>query len=156
MRSSCCLCMCVCVCVSLPIAARKRLGKYPPIVARQRLGRNVTAVTNTHATIEDCWRRRFQCGPCRIKESKRLILPLSNHLAPICLCRNIGKQSEFVPDEGSVLTFTCSVIKHIQTHSVRYPSPLNPRWDGTNHNAYPYVSWELCWYSSTVLNCDIL
>jgi hypothetical protein len=24
---------------------------YPPIVARQRLGRNVTAVTNTHATI---------------------------------------------------------------------------------------------------------
>jgi hypothetical protein len=30
----------VCVCV-------------PPIVARQRLGRNVTAVTNTHATIEE-------------------------------------------------------------------------------------------------------
>jgi hypothetical protein len=26
---------------------------YPPIVARQRLGRNVTAVKNTHATIEE-------------------------------------------------------------------------------------------------------
>jgi hypothetical protein len=26
---------------------------YPPIVARQRLDRNVTAVTNTRATIEE-------------------------------------------------------------------------------------------------------
>jgi hypothetical protein len=25
----------------------------PPIVARQRLGKNVSAVTNTHATIEE-------------------------------------------------------------------------------------------------------
>jgi hypothetical protein len=32
---------------------RQRLSKNPPIVARQRLGRNVTAVTNTCATIED-------------------------------------------------------------------------------------------------------
>jgi hypothetical protein len=38
MRSRCCLCVCLCI---------------PPIVARQRLGRNVTAVTNTHATIEE-------------------------------------------------------------------------------------------------------
>jgi hypothetical protein len=35
-----CVYVCVCLCVS-------------PIVARQRLGRNVTAVTNTHATIEE-------------------------------------------------------------------------------------------------------
>jgi hypothetical protein len=28
-------------------------GKNPPIVAKQRLGRNVTVVTNTHATIEE-------------------------------------------------------------------------------------------------------
>jgi hypothetical protein len=33
----------VCVCVSM----------YPPIVARQRFGRNVTEVTNAHATIEE-------------------------------------------------------------------------------------------------------
>jgi hypothetical protein len=26
---------------------------YPPVVARQRLGKNVTAATNTHATIEE-------------------------------------------------------------------------------------------------------
>jgi hypothetical protein len=31
--------VCVCVCI-------------PPIFARQRLGRNVTAVTNTHSTVE--------------------------------------------------------------------------------------------------------
>jgi hypothetical protein len=48
MRSRCSLSVCmgvrvrVCVFVSV----------YPLIVARQRLGRNVTAVTNTHATIE--------------------------------------------------------------------------------------------------------
>jgi hypothetical protein len=37
----------------LLIVARQRLGKNPPIVARQRLGRNVTAVTDTHSTIEE-------------------------------------------------------------------------------------------------------
>jgi hypothetical protein len=36
-----------------PIAARQRLGKNPPVVARQRLATNVTATTNTFATIEE-------------------------------------------------------------------------------------------------------
>jgi hypothetical protein len=40
------------VCVHPPIVARQRLGKIPLNIARQRLGRNVTAVTNTHVTIE--------------------------------------------------------------------------------------------------------
>jgi hypothetical protein len=64
MRSRCRLCVCVSVCI-LPMVARERLGKYllivarrrlvtnPSIVAGQRLCRNVTAVTNTHATIEE-------------------------------------------------------------------------------------------------------
>jgi hypothetical protein len=43
---------CLCAWVSLTVA-RKRLGKNPPIVAMQWLGRNVTAVTNTHATGEE-------------------------------------------------------------------------------------------------------
>jgi hypothetical protein len=47
------VCVIVCVSVYPPIVARQRLGKFPPIVARQRLGRNVTAVTNTFATIEE-------------------------------------------------------------------------------------------------------
>jgi hypothetical protein len=63
MISRCCLCVFVSLCIP-PIAARQRLGKNPVIVARQRLGkhsliiagqllgRNVTAVMNTHATIE--------------------------------------------------------------------------------------------------------
>jgi hypothetical protein len=38
----------VCVCVSPRIVARQRFGKIPNR-ARQQLGRNVTAVTNTHA-----------------------------------------------------------------------------------------------------------
>jgi hypothetical protein len=42
----------VCLCIP-PIVAKQPLGKISPIVARQRLGRNVTAVMNTHATIEE-------------------------------------------------------------------------------------------------------
>jgi hypothetical protein len=72
MRSRCC--MCVCTCISLivarqrlgknpPIVARQRLGKNPPIVARQRLGRKVTAVTNTHATIEELLDPSFSLWP---------------------------------------------------------------------------------------------
>jgi hypothetical protein len=38
-----------------------------PIVARQRLGKNVTAVTNTHAAIEEYLDTAFLCGPCLIK-----------------------------------------------------------------------------------------
>jgi hypothetical protein len=30
-------------------------------VARQQLGKDVAAAT------KNCWRRRFLCGPCRIK-----------------------------------------------------------------------------------------
>jgi hypothetical protein len=53
MRSRCCLCVCAYVCLCIPLLL---LGngsvKFTLIVARQRLGRNVIAVTNTHATIE--------------------------------------------------------------------------------------------------------
>jgi hypothetical protein len=41
----------VCLYVYPPIVVRQRLGKNPPIFAR--LGGNVTAVRNTHATIEE-------------------------------------------------------------------------------------------------------
>jgi hypothetical protein len=45
------------------IVARQRLDKNSPTVARQRLGRNVTAVTNTHATIEDLLNSSFSMWP---------------------------------------------------------------------------------------------
>jgi hypothetical protein len=47
MRSRCCLCACV----------------SPAIVPRQRLGRNVTAVTNTHAIIEEMLDASFSMWP---------------------------------------------------------------------------------------------
>jgi hypothetical protein len=50
---------CVCVSVYSSIFARQRLGKIPLIVARQRLGRNVTSVTNTHATMEQLYDLMF-------------------------------------------------------------------------------------------------
>jgi hypothetical protein len=56
-------CLCVCVCVYPPIVARIRLGKSPLIVASQRLGRNVTAVTNTHATIGGVLDASFSMWP---------------------------------------------------------------------------------------------
>jgi hypothetical protein len=52
MRSCCCVCVCVCVCLRIPL-----------IIARQRLGRNVTAVTNTHATIEGLLYASFSMWP---------------------------------------------------------------------------------------------
>jgi hypothetical protein len=36
---------------------------YPPIVARQLLGRNVTAVTNTHAAMEELLDASFSMWP---------------------------------------------------------------------------------------------
>jgi hypothetical protein len=64
MRSRCCLCVCVCV---------------PPIVARQRLGRNVTAVTNTHATIDELLDASFSMWPVSYQGSfLRLIFNMLN------------------------------------------------------------------------------
>jgi hypothetical protein len=48
MKSLCCLCVGVCV---------------PLIVVRQLLGRNVTAVTNTQATIEELLEASFLMWP---------------------------------------------------------------------------------------------
>jgi hypothetical protein len=50
------------LCIS-PIVARQRLGKNPLILARQRLGRKVTAVTNTHSTIEKLLDASFSMWP---------------------------------------------------------------------------------------------
>jgi hypothetical protein len=61
MRSRCCLCLCVCT--SPLIVSRQRLCKNPPIVARQRLGRNVTAMTNTQASIQELLDESFSVWP---------------------------------------------------------------------------------------------
>jgi hypothetical protein len=79
-----CVCVCVCVCLSVCLSvclfippiiarqllvknsliiARQRLSKKPLIVARQQLGRYVTAVTNTHATIEELLDASFSMWP---------------------------------------------------------------------------------------------
>jgi hypothetical protein len=58
----------LCMSVYPLIIPRQRLGKYPPIVARQRLGRNVTAVTNIHATIEELLAESFSMWPVSYQE----------------------------------------------------------------------------------------
>jgi hypothetical protein len=70
----------VCLYLYPLLVARCRLGKNPSIVAKQRLGKNITAATNTQATIEELLGASFLCGPCRIKESKRSVLPRSSCL----------------------------------------------------------------------------
>jgi hypothetical protein len=45
------------------IVARKWLDGNPPVVVSQRLGRNVAAVTNTHATIEELLDASFSMWP---------------------------------------------------------------------------------------------
>jgi hypothetical protein len=71
--------MSVCVSAYPPIVARQRLCKSRPIIARQRLGRNVTAVMNTHATIEEfldvsfsVWSMSYQ-GKKGISSSKHFL-----------------------------------------------------------------------------------
>jgi hypothetical protein len=54
--------VCVCLCIPL-IVARQRFGKSHLIIARQRLGTNVTAVTNTQATIEELLVSSFSMWP---------------------------------------------------------------------------------------------
>jgi hypothetical protein len=67
MRSRYSVCVCVCVCVSPHIVARQRVGKNALIVDRQLLGRNVTAVTNTNAIIEEMLDASFSMCPVSYK-----------------------------------------------------------------------------------------
>jgi hypothetical protein len=78
MSSRCCLCACLCIPLSLLrngsvknplIAARQLLGRSPPIVARQRLGRNVTAIINTHTTIEKLLDASFLMWPVSYQDN---------------------------------------------------------------------------------------
>jgi hypothetical protein len=84
------------------IVARQRFGKNPLIVARQWLDRNITAVTNTHATIEELLDASFSMWPCRMKESRRLVLPRTSCFVHGCCsnCRShmevgVTKKSDF-------------------------------------------------------------
>jgi hypothetical protein len=61
MRSHCWLS--VCMSVYPPVIARQRFCKNLPIVARQRLDRNVTAIRNTHTTIEELLNVSFSMWP---------------------------------------------------------------------------------------------
>jgi hypothetical protein len=45
------------------IVAKQRFSKNPLLAAKQRLGRNVTAVTNTHGTIEELFDSSFSKWP---------------------------------------------------------------------------------------------
>jgi hypothetical protein len=66
MISRCCLC--------IPRNVdRQRLGKNPLIVARQQLGRNVTAVTNTHATTEELLEASFSMRPVSYQGKEEIV-----------------------------------------------------------------------------------
>jgi hypothetical protein len=42
-----------CLCLYPPVVARQQLGKNPSHVAIKPLGKNITAATNIHVTIEE-------------------------------------------------------------------------------------------------------
>jgi hypothetical protein len=72
MRSRCCLCVCVCVCMCIPLSLLgsgsvnspyRCSAKHDKNTLSQRLGRNVTAVTNTHTTIEELLDVSFSMWP---------------------------------------------------------------------------------------------
>jgi hypothetical protein len=89
-----------------PIVARQRLGKNPLTVARQRLGKNPPMLLGNstvklplsllgNGSVEtlprqrihmeqqkNWWTRHSHCGPCRIKESRQLVLPRTSCFFP--------------------------------------------------------------------------
>jgi hypothetical protein len=77
MRSRCCLCVCLCISLSL-------LGNGWVKIHLSLLG-NGSAETLSRQRIhaqqqKDFLTLRFQCGPCRIKESRQLVLPRTSCL----------------------------------------------------------------------------
>jgi hypothetical protein len=72
MRSRCCVCVCVCI---PPLSLLENGSvKMSPILARQRLGRNVSAVTNTHAKIYEFLEASISMWPVSY-QGKCLVLP---------------------------------------------------------------------------------
>jgi hypothetical protein len=51
---------------------------YPLILARRRFGKNVTAATNTHTTVEELFEGSFSLRPVLAKEGRRLVLARSS------------------------------------------------------------------------------
>jgi hypothetical protein len=63
--------------------------KNPSMVARQRLGRNVTVVTNTHATIEELLDASFPMWPVSYQKSRRIFLSRTS-------CLNVVKELQYL------------------------------------------------------------
>jgi hypothetical protein len=59
-------------------------------VARQRIGVNVTAATNTHATIEELLDAFFYATRIVSKESRRFILPKASFRSLLCDAVNLS------------------------------------------------------------------
>jgi hypothetical protein len=95
------------------------LGKNPPIVARQRLGRNVTAVTKTHTTIEELLDPSFSMWPCPIKESRRFVLLRTSCLM---LIRGIiAVYSDGYPKHTNTIYRENAEIVYVKASSTQYP-----------------------------------
>jgi hypothetical protein len=66
------LSICLSICVISFFIVSQRLGKNSPLVAMQKLGINLTATTNTDATIE-LLGASLSMWPDRLKEHMRLV-----------------------------------------------------------------------------------
>jgi hypothetical protein len=55
---------------------------YPPIVARQGLCKTLKRQRIHTQQKKNCWTRHFLCGPCRIKESRGLVI---HSISSFCL-----------------------------------------------------------------------
>jgi hypothetical protein len=95
---------------------------YPPIVARQWFNKHITAVTR------NCWRRRFLCGPCRIKGLLAIWVSQNSPPPP-----------------------------HTHTHKHVFPRSSNTSMTGFDRSKCPFVynsgrdknlSWGISQYSS--------
>jgi hypothetical protein len=111
-----------------PIVARRRLGKNFRIVARQRLCRNVTAVTNTHATTEELLDVLYQ-GKFSICSPVIRTVVYSEHTISYCrrcavLCDNIFLQDN--PVFVDVHCHACVLSAIRQSSELHTPGRLLP------------------------------
>jgi hypothetical protein len=86
---------------------------YPLIVARQRLGRNVTAVTNTYATIEELLDASFSMWPVSYQGKNFLFSTLK--MEAICSSEtSVDYQPtlrRYIPEDSTLHYHRCENLK---------------------------------------------
>jgi hypothetical protein len=100
------LSFCVSVCVS-PIVAKQLLGKKNPLLLLGNGSVKTLPRQRKHSEQwKNCWIHSFICGPCRLKEGRRLLLPVTS-----CFCSNVSNVQKSAAWKASMKIRNTSAIQ---------------------------------------------